>query len=183
MEVTLQGDITLQSKTPLTPISDLKDIWNYDPRTGVFRWKVHASRKCRAGTIAGSNKEARYGSCYIELCYKQERYLAHRVAWAFVNGDWPSLDIDHKNGDKADNRIANLRLATRSQNIAHKSVNAHSLTGVKGVYRDKRDGRFYPYLDTKHGRVALGGFASLDAAGKAREIAEKRYWKEFSWKR
>jgi hypothetical protein len=60
-------------------------------------------------------------------------YLAHRLAWAFVNGEFPKSDIDHVNGIKTDNRIENLRLATRSENQCNRGKHANNKSGFKGV--------------------------------------------------
>lgn len=161
-------------------IPELKSALDYNPDTGFFIWKIDASSKFRKGTRAGFKHDSRG---YIGICYKYQRYYAHQVAWAFVYGEWPSLDVDHINRVKSDNRISNLRLATRAQNIAYKPVKDQSLTGKKGVYHDKRDGRFYPYLDCGGKRIALGGFASLAEANAVRIKAEREYWGEFFWER
>lgn len=155
--------------------SELLSIWTYDPVTGIFRWAIRGKgRKFgqRAGTFDGR---------YYVLEYLGKKLLAHRVAWAMTYGQWPEIDIDHKNGDTNDNRIENLRLATKVQNLVNKPATKRSLTGRKGVTRDKRDGRFYPYIDFEGRRKALGGFESLDAATQARASAEILHYGEHSY--
>ncbi len=164
----------------LHSIDQLRIVWNYNAETGIFHWNIHASRKIRYGTVAGSDK----GNGYRELCYEKNRYLAHRVAWALHHGTWPKIHIDHIDGNKSNNAIANLREASRSQNLAHKPVQARSASGRKGVYLDKRYGTYSPYLDLGGGvRRHLGTFASVDEADAVRRAAEIAHWGEFSWKR
>ena len=62
-------------------------------------------------------------------------YRAHRLIWLMYHGQWPPQEIDHINGDRADNRIVNLRLATASQNRANSKVYKTNRCGFKGVAR------------------------------------------------
>lgn len=169
----------MKPKMPSISVERIKELWNYDPKTGIFRWKVHASRKFRAGSVAGETDPSRY----VRLRYREHFLYAHRVAWAISFGVWPPDDIDHIDMNKNNNRLSNLRLATRAQNIIHRPVRKNSLTRVKGVYQDKRDGRFYAYIDVMRKRHNLGGFAALADANKARIEAETTYHGEFSFRR
>jgi hypothetical protein len=93
--------------------ADLKQILDYDQNTGVFRWATRKCQRKRAGEIAGSVSNKGY--VMIGIDYK--KYSAHRLAWLYVHGDWPAGEIDHINRDRTDNRISNLRVATRRQQI------------------------------------------------------------------
>jgi hypothetical protein len=104
----------------------------YDPATGVFAWRS-GSRAPRG--FAGT--PTRQG--YIQIQLMGKLYLAHRLAWLMTHGEWPPEDIDHINGDKADNRIANLRQASRSQNLANTRLRRDNRVGVKGVERTSRN--------------------------------------------
>jgi hypothetical protein len=111
-----QKDIVL-SGISTSKQSDLKhsrllETLAYDPETGVFRAKIDRAQ-LRAGDIVGNNSHRR-GYQLIRLDYA--RFLAHRLAWFYVMGEWPSGEIDHIDGDPANNRIANLRIADRQQN-------------------------------------------------------------------
>jgi hypothetical protein len=88
----------------------LREILHYDPDTGIFRWRRGQWRK--AGKIAGSNKR-RYR--HINIGYRW--YLAHRLAWLYMTGKWPRHEIDHIDRDGFNNRLANLRDVTRSENM------------------------------------------------------------------
>lgn len=100
----------------------LRELLDYCPNTGDFTWKVSRGR-VRAGQKAGTFDA--YG--YVNIIVFRRVYKAHRLAWFYVNGGWPSLEIDHINGARADNRIANLREATSAQN----KWNQHRLRAQK----------------------------------------------------
>jgi hypothetical protein len=103
----------------------LKELLDYDPETGVFRWPLSAQH-CRAGMVAGykDNKG------YIRIGVEQQQHAGHRLAWLYVHGEWPMGDLDHANRDQTDNRIANLRVATDSQNQANRGAGPGRLKGV-----------------------------------------------------
>jgi hypothetical protein len=88
----------------------LKELLHYDPDTGDFTWKV-VRKNGRAG-LAGTTTNGGYRQIVINCKF----YRAHRLAWLYVYGKWPENEIDHINGVRNDNRIANLREATRSEN-------------------------------------------------------------------
>jgi HNH endonuclease len=130
----MRGLMTVQSK-PRNPSKSnsitrerVMELLDYDPETGIFRWKVHRRPQSPPGTIAGwhSGKKAQR----IEL--EGENYLAHRLAWFYVHGIWPE-QIDHINGDRSDNRIANLRPANNSQNQANMAAKSNNSTGYRGI--------------------------------------------------
>jgi hypothetical protein len=109
----------------------LKDVLDYAPDTGVFVWLIRPSKAVKAGTVAGC-LEKRIG--YITIGIAKHIYKAHRLAWLYVNGQWPEGFIDHINGIKSDNRIANLRIVFadgNSQNI--RKPNRRNKSGFMGV--------------------------------------------------
>src|SRR4029450_2313606 len=107
----------------------LRELLDYDPETGDFTWKVN--RRCvRSGSVAG-NVNCVDGYCYIGV--DARRYHAHRLAWLYIKGAWPNDQIDHINGNKADNRFANLRQATHSQNQANGGRYSNNASGYNGV--------------------------------------------------
>jgi hypothetical protein len=83
---------------------DLHNRLHYEPETGLFTWKQHFGR-VKKGAAAGALKP--HGYVYIQV--NKKNYGAHRLAWIYVNGEMPKGEIDHINGIRNDNRIANLR--------------------------------------------------------------------------
>jgi hypothetical protein len=109
----------------------IKNALDYDTNTGVFVWKTRPSKAVKAGDIAGCI-EKRIG--YVTIGIAGRVYKAHRLAWLYVYGEWPKGLIDHINGNKTDNRIANLRdvfADGNSQNI--RKPNRRNKSGFMGV--------------------------------------------------
>lgn len=95
---------------------------------------------------------------------------AHLVAWAIATGAWPTLHIDHINGDKADNRFANLREVTNAENLKNKSLYANNTSGQVGVHRE--GGRWSARISVRGVYRRIGNFASFEEACQARKNAE-----------
>ena len=104
---------------------------DYNPQTGLFHWK-HGRR---AGMLAGSKMSKGYWS--LRLGGRNGRaVLAHRVAWFYVTGEWPGLEVDHADLNKTNNIFTNLRLATHSQNNVNRGLMVTNTSGFKGVFFD-----------------------------------------------
>jgi hypothetical protein len=114
------------AKTDLTA-QRLRELLHYDPETGVFRWLVTKGGRA-AGTTAGFKTKG-----YTQIGVSGKTYLAHRLAFFYVTGEWPTHEIDHINRNSGDNRWANLRPANRAENMQNQGVARDSKTGVKGV--------------------------------------------------
>jgi hypothetical protein len=115
--------------------SKLKSIVNYNETTGVFTWAKNRKR-CTTGSIAGSI--CSNGYIYININYK--KYLAHRLAWLYIHGEFPENEIDHIDGNKANNSIENLRTATRSNNVWNTKKGTRNTSGYKNVSLHKKSG-------------------------------------------
>lgn len=160
-------------------LEDLRQTLEYDPSTGIFVWKwrddvgLQWNRK-NAGKVAGHISV----KGHIHLMVRRNRYYAHRLAWLYVTGEYPSDDIDHINGDKSDNRIVNLRPATRTENNYNRKTQKNNKTGVKGVYPHKDRYRSQLVIDGK--AVHLGVFQTIEEARKVYMEAAKKYHGEFA---
>lgn len=156
-------------------MADLTDL-SYDPATGVFTWLAAPSYRVAAGSAAGTIQ----GKGYRYLKVGGKDYRASRLAWFFVYGEWPpkGIEIDHKNGDRTDDRIENLRLATARENCRNRGINRTNRTGVKGA--SLRKGRYVARITTGSGRLYLGSFATPDEARAAYAAAALRYHGEFA---
>jgi hypothetical protein len=151
--------------------SELKEIMHYDPGTGIFRWKVTVSRNVKAGSIAGSRRS----DGYWRVPYKGKIYSAHRLAWFYVHGVFPPDQVDHINHQRDDNRIANLRLATNTENGRNRSLSTNNTSGVTGVYWEKREGKWRATIKANGKRIHLGCFYNIECAIAARQAANIKY--------
>jgi hypothetical protein len=145
----------------LLPLAGLEDVLRYEPDTGKFFWTVVRWRKIRVGDPAGHlNKKG-----YIEIRYNYKTYLAHRVAWYLHTGEDPhSMGLDHVNGDRADNRISNLRLANPTQNARNMRKRRNTTSTYKGVSWHEKSDKWQAQIRVDGRSMYLGYFNSqLDA--------------------
>lgn len=140
----------------------LSEQLSYNPNTGLFVWKV-AKQKVKAGSIAGSWRKVGY----VGILFEGKAYLAHRLAWLFMYGEFPPEMVDHINGDKSDNRIDNLRAATRSQNNRNSKVSRLSRHGIKGARWDAKGKRWVASAAHLGNRKYLGSFKTSEEAQQA----------------
>lgn len=154
----------------------LKTVVNYDPETGVFTWKIATSNRNPVGSPAGTTTNAGYRSMTID----GKRYLAHRLAWLYVYGEWPTSDLDHINLDRTDNRIANLREASRGQNMANGNLRKDNTSGCKGVYWNKQSSKWRVTIQKNGRMIQIGMFASYDDAVRAATKARQEIHGEFA---
>lgn len=139
----------------------LLQVVRYDPVTGIFTRKEHTN-SCRAGTVLGSDS----GRGYLRISIDCQHYYAHRLAWFYIYREWPKF-IDHVNGDRADNRIFNLRVATRAENNANKKTRSDNTSGVRGVVWHKQISKWVAQIQKNGHNHYLGAFLSKEAAARA----------------
>lgn len=156
--------------------ADLTELLDYDPATGLFRWKVRASNRVRIGDIAGNKTWHGYWTIYI----RGENYLAHRLAWFFTHGQWPDAEIDHIDRTPLNNRIANLRLVSSSQNKMNSRPKKGKRCARKGVYVHREKPLRYRARITVYGVTRhLGVFATEEEAYAAYAEASKHHHGEY----
>lgn len=144
--------------------SRLLEVINYNPETGLFT-------RSWGKRVVGSD----HPNGYIQIRVDYTRYLAHRLAWFYVYGEWPPIDIDHINRDRRDNRISNLRIATRKQNNANRMGKARS--GFKGVVETKYGFRAAISIDNRFKN--LGTYKTVEEAHAAYCRAAKELFGEY----
>ena len=138
------------------------ELLDYEPVTGVFRWKRDRPPHHKAGDVAGSSDAYGYRKVKVDGLV----YLSHRLAWFVMHGVWPEAQIDHINGVKDDNRIANLRLATNAQNRQNvRRADRDSASGLLGAHRTPHGWRASIVLSGK--QIGLGSFRDAVAAHEA----------------
>ena len=139
----------------LTP-ERLKELMDYDPLTGVFTAKVRTGGRVVPGTVLGTN------NCgYVRISVDGKLYYGHQLAFLFMTGSIPS-EIDHDDRNRGNNRWANLRDVTHSENAINCDVRKTNKLGIKGVH-ELPNGRFR----ARFRKECLGCFSTKEAAHKA----------------
>lgn len=151
----------------MTSAEEVRKLLSYDPLTGVFSWRQ--SGKGRNSGAAG----AVGGNGYRQITIRGRKYQAHRLAVLYVSGRWPVGDVDHINGDRDDNRVANLRSVSRALNMQNQHViQSRSKSGVRGVSWHVAAAKWAARI----GKIHLGLFDSIEEAASARVKAELAYF-------
>jgi hypothetical protein len=143
----------------------LRELLHYDRHLGWFMWATGA----KAGAAAG-NLNASLG--YVCIGIDGRDYYAHRLAYLFIEGCFPSAEIDHVDRNKSNNAWANLRPASRKQNSENASLQANNSSGARGIYRVP-SGRWVAKIKHHQRSLHLGTFDVKRAAVEARRTAER----------
>lgn len=145
----------------------LRELLNYNPDTGVFTWRTKVSRKVVVGAVAGN----RVPAGYVHIQVNGVRYYAHRLAWCFVYGSWPTSVVDHINGIKDDNRIANLRDVSQRANTQNTS-RPRKDNPYLGV--SKKRNKWLAQISDRGKHVRIGLFDTPEAAHEAYVEAKRK---------
>lgn len=151
----------------------LRELLDYDPDTGAFKWRVRLSNRVSIGSVAGAyNSHTGYTSISID----RRLHRAHRLAWLHVTGSWPEGPIDHVNGQRSDNRWSNLRAATTSLNQQNlREARGDTNSGLLGVYRtDKKQHPWRAAIGHMGKSQHLGNYATKREAQRAYLRAKRR---------
>lgn len=159
--------------------TQLRRLLNYDPRTGLFKWRVERRGRPHGrippGTIAGSI----WADGYRHICIDYVAYPAARLAFLWMTGRWPRLGMDHKNRNRADDRWRNLREATWSQNQMNK-INSNNALGLKGVCWEWDRDKYKAYIEVNGRSMHLGRFETAEEAQAAYAVAARKHFGEFA---
>lgn len=153
---------------------EANELLRYEPASGRLFWRLDRTAGVRAGDEAGTG----HHSGYVHVCIGGRSYLAHRIAWLLAMGGMPAAQIDHINGDRADNRLCNLREATPSQNMHNRKFQSNNTTGFTGVVHHK--GKFGASIKLRGKRTYLGYFYTAEEAGAAYQAASRKYHGDFA---
>jgi hypothetical protein len=151
----------------------LRTILRYDPETGHFFWSNPPNRTNPrlVGRIAGW----KYSGDYWHIRVQGRLYRAHRLAWLYVHGEWPKYQIDHINGIRTDNRIANLRDVSHQANCENKrSPRSDNKSGYLGVSWSAHGHSWKASIGFSGKVKNLGYFATAEAAHAAYVEAKRR---------
>lgn len=160
----------------------LRELVRYEPDTGIFYWldRDPAEFKTPQGygvwksLCRGKEAGIPTGHGYTRLWLEGASYLAHRLAWLYVHGEWPSDTIDHINGCGTDNRIKNLRDIPARDNQRNMKRCRRNSSGVTGV-RLTKYGTWVAAIWQYGISVNLGTFETREEAAEARKQAERDY--------
>jgi hypothetical protein len=140
----------------MVDVARVRELLHYDAEMGVFAWRSDGRE---AGCVAPTG--------YVLIGIDGDLYLAHRLAWLYVTGQWPILRIDHIDRQKANNRFANLREATAAQNAANSGPRSTNRSGFKGVSWDKRNRKWRATITVDGRQRSLGRHVRLEDAVSA----------------
>lgn len=156
-----------------------REFLHYNPETGVLTWRPRADELFATNTAPGpwnarfagapAGSKSRYG--YIRVHLGGHEYMAHRLAWLIMTGEWPQGDMDHIDHDRSNNRWENLRVVSRAENQQNMSRHRANSSGATGVYRNSRRGK--KWIVTIGGGEYIGRFDDFNEAVAARLAAQE----------
>ena len=159
----------------------LKEVLDYNPSTGIFIWKqrkIKDFKSIRAmntlnSRYIGKESGTKRPDGYIAISIDKKTYLAHRLAWFYIYGYFPEY-IDHVNMNKSDNRAANIRIASKTENGQNiKKCRSHNKTKLLGVSFFKRDKTFRARIVVNGVENHIGYFLTPKEAHNAYLVSKK----------
>jgi len=148
----------------------IREKFDYDSISGALTRKKYQKK---VGWIENTG--------YRRIEIDGEKYLASFIIWMWMTGKEPIESIDHKNGNRSDDRWINLREANGRQNRWNSKTPTNNQSGIKGVYRDKRCSKkpWVASITANHERIVLGWFSTLQEAKTARTTVENTHHGKF----
>jgi hypothetical protein len=149
---------------------------DYNPLTGCATWKKSPSRNAPINSSVGCIFKG-----YLVIGFKGNTYAAHRIFWLLHNCVDPgSMIVDHIDGNKLNNKVSNLRLATDSENQMNRSVTVRSKSGIKGVCWDPYAEKYKAFIKHNNKAIHIGLFTTQEKAFEARQAKEVELFGSFS---
>ena len=162
----------------------LQELFDYDETTGkLIRKKAAASTHVGQSESLVMNLEVTATRrSYKRTSVDGTAFMEHRLIYKMITGVDPLWKrVDHVDGDRGNNRIENLRLASASENACNRQLRNNS-SGVTGVYLIKTTGKWQARIKVDGSNISLGVFDCREEAVKARHDAEDQYYGEFSYR-
>ena len=139
----------------------LKEVLRYDPNTGDFTWLVRVGGMVSVGGKAGTGQKG-----YVRIGIAGKGYQAHRLAFLYMTGKWPTKEVDHANGNRSDNRWQNLREASHSENQCNSGPSVNSATGFKGVRKSTTGPNYQVSVSKNNKQHEVCGFETAEIANE-----------------
>ena len=141
-----------------------RERFKYDAATGIFTRARPARHLATGSVVTGTISHG-----YVRIWIDGKQVAAHRLAWLIKTGSWPTADIDHIDGDRANNAWGNLRQVDRSTNLEniHGAKSHNRSTGLLGAYHSPTPGRFVSRIQVRGKSKSLGSFGSAEEAHAA----------------
>jgi len=157
-------------KTKYLTQKRLKHCIEYNSESGIFLWKISLKsvKKLSIGGCKGSDG-------YKRISIDHRRYMAHRLAWLYMTGEWPKGQIDHINHVRDDNRFENLRDVTMPENQRNRKINKSNTSGFTGVRFRKNKSKWEAQITINGECRFIGSFKNKNDAVIARKMAEQEY--------
>lgn len=153
----------------------LRTLFIYDPSSGVLVWAKSGPNR-RKGEIAGGfDKDG-----YRRVGVFSRQILASHIIWILVHGRLPDGDIDHRDLNRSNDRLDNLREADRRSNIANTNLRCTNTSGFKGVYFNRQNGKWRARIRDHYKHIHLGDFDAPEEAGEAYRQAAVLMYGEFA---
>lgn len=166
----------------------LLECFDYNQDTGVLRWKVRprehfatehgwkiSNSQCACHVVGAISDQG-----YLLVGINYRIYRVHRIIWMMAYGRFTELHIDHINGNRTDNRLANLREATEAENHRNCRISRNNKSGFKGISFHKRSGKYQAAIRTDGARTHLGYFSTPQEAHAAYCAAADKYHGQFA---
>ncbi|RWO22811.1 HNH endonuclease [Mesorhizobium sp.] len=155
---------------------------DYDPETGILTWKARPVRnpidKMWNTRFAGTTIRHTQTSGYIQFKLDGKNYLGQHIAWVIAHGVWPAHLVDHENRIRDDNRLSNLRDATRSQNNSNTKPYSNNTLGFRGAWQNGK--RWAVRISSQGKRIYCGTYDSKEDAARAYDVIAKQVHGEFA---
>jgi len=161
----------------------LKELLTYDPETGIFKWKRRDRKYCKSTAhqttwnkrFSGKETNGLSVQGYVRISIFNKRYRAHRLAFLYMEGEFPKDKVDHWLGDRSDNRWSNIDHSSHLQNSRNLKRCKRNTTGITGLSWYEKNRRFMAYINVNYKTIYLGTYEDFFEACCARKSAEIKY--------